>query len=200
MIKEHDCGVLTANVPDEGLVAGDIGTVAHIHKGGECYEVEFMTLTGETVAIVTLLAGQVCPLNRRDLAHTRELAPAGALVAFPSSSDVAEAALSLRALRRQIMAANGWSLPDLYRTFETPSTNRPPCDAQAALDSAYGMKENEDILALLLHLNLDLADRETKGQHIRPPGLPALTRAPEHLTSPGCIRGWLRRRPLPPSR
>ena len=76
MIKEHDCIVLTANVPDEGLEPGDIGTVVHIHKGGEGYEVEFMTLTGETVAIVTLLAGQVRPLNRRDLAHAREMAPA----------------------------------------------------------------------------------------------------------------------------
>ena len=76
MTKEHDCVVLTTNVPDEGLEAGDIGTVVHIHKGGEGYEVEFMTLTGETVAIVTLLAGQVRALNRRDLAHTRELAPA----------------------------------------------------------------------------------------------------------------------------
>ena len=76
MIKEHDCVVLTTNVPDEGLEAGDIGTVVHVHKGGEGYEVEFMTLTGETVAVVTLVAGQVRPLNRRDLAHTRELAPA----------------------------------------------------------------------------------------------------------------------------
>ena len=76
MIKEHDCVVLTSDVPDEGLVAGDVGTVVHIHKSGEDYEVEFMTLTGETVAIITLPAGQVRPLNRRDLAHTRELAPA----------------------------------------------------------------------------------------------------------------------------
>jgi hypothetical protein len=76
MIKEHDCVVLTTNVPGEGLEAGDIGTVVHIHHGGEGYEVEFMTLTGETVAVVTLLAGQVRPLNRRDLAHARELAPA----------------------------------------------------------------------------------------------------------------------------
>jgi hypothetical protein len=76
MIKEHDCVVLTAKVPDEGLEAGDVGTVVHIHKGGEGYEVEFMTLTGETVAIVTLLAAQVRPPTRRDLAHTRELASA----------------------------------------------------------------------------------------------------------------------------
>ena len=75
MIKEHDCVALTTNVPGEGLEAGDVGTVVHVHKGGEGYEVEFMTLTGDTVAIVTLLAGQVRPLTRRDLAHTRELAP-----------------------------------------------------------------------------------------------------------------------------
>lgn len=73
MIKEHDCIVLTKNLPEEGLEAGDIGTVVHIHKGGEGYEVEFMTLTGETVALVTLLAGQVRPFSRCDLAHTREL-------------------------------------------------------------------------------------------------------------------------------
>jgi hypothetical protein len=72
MIKEHDCVVLMKNLPEEGLEAGDIGTVVHLHKGGEGYEVEFMTLTGETVAIVTLLASEVRPLNRRDLAHARE--------------------------------------------------------------------------------------------------------------------------------
>ena len=73
MIKEHDCVVLTKNLPEEGLEAGDIGTVVHLHNGGVAYEVEFMTLTGETVAIVTVNASQVRHLNRRDLAHTREL-------------------------------------------------------------------------------------------------------------------------------
>ena len=73
MIKEHDCVVLTKNRPDEGLETGDVGTVVHIHKGGEAFEVEFMTLTGETVAIVTLLAGELRPLNRRDLAKAPEL-------------------------------------------------------------------------------------------------------------------------------
>jgi len=73
MIKEHDCVVLTSDLPGENLEAGDIGTVVHIHDGGAGFEVEFMTLTGETVAIVTLMANQVRPLNRRDLAHTREL-------------------------------------------------------------------------------------------------------------------------------
>ena len=73
MIKEHDCIVLTEDLPAEGLKAGDIGTVVHIHQHGAGYEVEFMTLTGETITVVTLLAAQVRPLTRRDMAHVREL-------------------------------------------------------------------------------------------------------------------------------
>ena len=76
MTKEHDGVVLTTNVPEDGLYPGDVGTVVHVHNGGEGYEVEFMTLTGDTVATVTGRAGKVRPLNRRDLAHTRELAAA----------------------------------------------------------------------------------------------------------------------------
>ncbi len=41
MIKEHDIVVLTEDVPEEGLTAGDVGTVVHIHNNGEGYEVEF---------------------------------------------------------------------------------------------------------------------------------------------------------------
>lgn len=73
MIKEHDCSVLLQDLPENSLKAGDIGTVVHIHKGGAGYEVEFMTLVGETVAVVTLLPSQVRPIARRDLAPVREL-------------------------------------------------------------------------------------------------------------------------------
>jgi hypothetical protein len=72
----------------------------------------------------------------------------------------------LRALRREIMAANGWSLRDLYRTLETPGTNRLR-DAPAAR-AAYGRKENEDMLAFRLGLNLELAERREKWQPISP--------------------------------
>jgi len=76
MIKEHDCVVLTQDLPEEGVKAGDIGTVVHVHQGGAGYEVEFMTLAGETVAVITLLPTQVRPIARRDIAHVRELQPA----------------------------------------------------------------------------------------------------------------------------
>ena len=74
MIKEHDCVVLTANLPDEALEAGDVGTVVHIHQGDAAYEVEFMTLTGKTVAVATVLPSQLRPVGKRDLTHVRELA------------------------------------------------------------------------------------------------------------------------------
>ncbi len=73
MINEHDCVVLTQDLPDSGLKNGDIGTVVHVHPGGEGYEVEFITLAGETVAIVTLLPAQLRPIARGDLAHVRNL-------------------------------------------------------------------------------------------------------------------------------
>jgi hypothetical protein len=72
-IKEHDCVVLTANLPEEKLEAGDVGTVVHIHKGGVAYEVEFVTLAGETIAVATVEASQVRPVGKRDLNHVREL-------------------------------------------------------------------------------------------------------------------------------
>jgi Domain of unknown function (DUF4926) len=74
MIKEHDRVVLTDDVPAEGLKAGDIGTVVHVHGSGEAYEVEFICLDGETIAVVTLKASQVRPTQSREIAHVRELA------------------------------------------------------------------------------------------------------------------------------
>jgi Domain of unknown function (DUF4926) len=74
MIQEHDCIVLTEAIPAEDLQAGDVGTVVHIHGNALAFEVEFMTLTGETVAIATVQPNQLRPVTGRDLAHVRELA------------------------------------------------------------------------------------------------------------------------------
>ena len=76
MIKEHDTVVLTEDLPDEGLTAGDIGTIVHVHNNGEGYEVEFMTLAGQTIAVASLLAEQIRPVSSQDVAHVRELQPA----------------------------------------------------------------------------------------------------------------------------
>lgn len=76
MIKEHERVVLTTPVPGEGLETGDVGTVVHVYKDGEAYEVEFVTLDGHTAAVVTLETAQVRPVSRRDITHTRELSTA----------------------------------------------------------------------------------------------------------------------------
>ena len=73
MISEHDTVVLTEDRADEGLRAGDIGTVVHIHDNGAGYEVEFTTLAGQTIAVASLLPGQVRAVGRQDVAHVREL-------------------------------------------------------------------------------------------------------------------------------
>jgi hypothetical protein len=74
MINEHDCIVLTQDLPDDGLQAGDVGTVVHIHPDAAAYEVEFMTLTGETVVVATILPFQLRSVGHRDLTHVRQLA------------------------------------------------------------------------------------------------------------------------------
>ena len=73
MIKEHDRVVLTKPVLDEGLEEGDVGTVVHVYKNGEAYEIEFLTLDGRTAAVATLESSQVRPITARDITHTREL-------------------------------------------------------------------------------------------------------------------------------
>ena len=65
--------ILTADLPGEGLKAGDVGTVVHIHKGGVAYEVEFTTLDGRTLAVATVENNQLRPVSGRDVPHVREL-------------------------------------------------------------------------------------------------------------------------------
>ena len=73
MIKEHDRVVLREEIPDQGLKTGDVGTIIHVHNKGEAFEVEFIALDGETLAIATLDASQVRPVQRKEITHARLL-------------------------------------------------------------------------------------------------------------------------------
>lgn len=73
-IREHDRVVLTTDVPAEKLTAGDVGTVVHIYADGGAYEVEFVSLDGETIAVVTLELSRVRPVEHREIAHARIVA------------------------------------------------------------------------------------------------------------------------------
>jgi len=73
IIKEHDRVVLTVDLPDYHLLAGDIGTVVMIHQGGKGYEVEFFTVSRHTFAVVTPEAAQVRAVNNNELFHARPM-------------------------------------------------------------------------------------------------------------------------------
>jgi hypothetical protein len=73
MIKEHERVVLTVAVPEEGLVPGDVGTVVHVYRDGEAYEVEFVALDGHTAAVATLEHSKIRPVSGREITHAREL-------------------------------------------------------------------------------------------------------------------------------
>ena len=73
MIHEHDRVVLTAPLAEEGLEPGDIGAVVHIYPRAEAYEVEFVTLTGQTAAVVTVPAEKIRPVGSGEIPHAREL-------------------------------------------------------------------------------------------------------------------------------
>jgi hypothetical protein len=76
MIREHDSVVLSTDLAEHGLREGDIGTVVLVHRGGAGYEVEFITLEGETIAVVSLEASQVRPIGTKEIAHARVLGAA----------------------------------------------------------------------------------------------------------------------------
>lgn len=65
MIRELDRVVLTAAVPSQGLVSGDVGTVVHVYPDGKAFEVEFRTLDGGTAAVATVEAGAIRPVTGR---------------------------------------------------------------------------------------------------------------------------------------
>jgi hypothetical protein len=75
-IQELDPVALASDLPRHGLVAGDVGTAVFVHGDNEAFEVEFVGYDGHTVALLTLDAAQVRPLNTRDIPHVRELATA----------------------------------------------------------------------------------------------------------------------------
>jgi len=73
MIQELDRVVLTTDISEYNLKKGDMGTVVLVHQGNVGYEVEFVTLAGKTVAIISLFSSQVRLIGDREIAHARIL-------------------------------------------------------------------------------------------------------------------------------
>jgi hypothetical protein len=73
MIHELDRVVLTEPVPTERLECGDVGTVVHVYADGKAFEIEFMTLDGQTAAVATVEASAVRPVTSHEITHSRKL-------------------------------------------------------------------------------------------------------------------------------
>jgi len=78
MFQELEMVVLTQDVAEYRLKRGDIGTVVHLYASGEACEVEFVNARGDTVALLTLEAKDIRPLQGWEILHVRELAQATA--------------------------------------------------------------------------------------------------------------------------
>ena len=74
MIHEHDTVVLSHDVEDSDLKAGDVGAVVHCYEEGKAFEVEFITAEGKTIALLTLSEKDIRPMGSSEILHVRDLA------------------------------------------------------------------------------------------------------------------------------
>jgi hypothetical protein len=63
MTQELDTVVLARDLDENGLRAGDVGVVVHSYAGGSLFEVEFVASDGTTIALLTLTAQDIRPLE-----------------------------------------------------------------------------------------------------------------------------------------
>lgn len=79
-LKLFERAILTVDVPDENLSAGDVGTIVDEHAasgvGEKGYSVEFFDMTGQTVAVVTVAASSLREPTPADRPSVRVMADA----------------------------------------------------------------------------------------------------------------------------
>ncbi len=73
--RELDTVVLVRDLPEAGLRRGDLGAVVQVY-GDEAVEVEFVTASGRTEALLTLAVSDVRPVRDDDLMAVRTAPPA----------------------------------------------------------------------------------------------------------------------------
>lgn len=71
-IKELDTVVLETDLSSHDLKRGDIGAVVQIYSS-EAIEVEFVTASGHTQALITLTPSQIRPIGPKDIPAVRQL-------------------------------------------------------------------------------------------------------------------------------
>lgn len=71
--EKLECVVLAHDIAEHGLRSGDLGTVVEIYPEGGV-EVEFVTGSGDTQALLTLTTQDIRKIDSLDLPATRRLA------------------------------------------------------------------------------------------------------------------------------
>ena len=71
--KLLDTVVLDRDLPQHGLRVGDLGAVVEVYEP-DGLEVEFVTASGKTQALVTLNVNDVRPVQENDLVAVRSVA------------------------------------------------------------------------------------------------------------------------------
>ena len=74
-IEELDTVALIEDIPAHELRAGDLGAVVALHSPSEI-EVEFVTASGQTQALVTLSSDKVRSVGDEDILSVRRLSAA----------------------------------------------------------------------------------------------------------------------------
>lgn len=76
-MQELERVALVEDLPEQGLRSGDIGMIAHIYRGpsGEPsgYAVEFVTLSGDLIALVSVYPSQIRQLETDEIASARRV-------------------------------------------------------------------------------------------------------------------------------
>ena len=75
--KLLECVILDREIPEHGLRAGDVGTVVETYEP-DGLEVEFMSASGDTQAVVTLTALDVRKASANDMLAARPMRPSSA--------------------------------------------------------------------------------------------------------------------------
>lgn len=72
-MQELERVALTEDLPEHGLKTGDIGMIVHVYAEQKGYEVEFVTLNGELVALVFVYPSQIRQLEKDEIASARRV-------------------------------------------------------------------------------------------------------------------------------
>ena len=67
-----DTVVLTRDLPEHGLLRGDMGAIVHVHSA-DSFEVEFVQASGQIQALVSLPADAIRAIQDGDLIAVRQV-------------------------------------------------------------------------------------------------------------------------------